>query len=80
MAVALAKKGLLMRHNRLSIGLRAALVIFTVTLLVTNCRATIHETVLHSFNPSGAEAFPYAGLIVENTVPASELPPSEVVP
>jgi len=55
-----------MRHNRLSIGLKAALAIFTVTLLVTNCRATVRETVLHSFNPSGAEAFPYAGLIVDH--------------
>ena len=55
-----------MRHNTLSIILRAALAIFTATLLVTNCLATINETVLHSFNPSGAEAFPYAGLIADS--------------
>lgn len=55
-----------MRHNRLSIGLRAALATFAVTLLVANCQATVHETVLHSFNPSGAEAFPYAGLIADH--------------
>ena len=33
---------------------------------MTNCLATINETVLHSFNPSGAEAFPYAGLIADS--------------
>ena len=54
-----------MRHTR-SILLRATLAIFTATLLVTSCRATANETVLHTFNPTGAEAFPYAGLIADS--------------
>ena len=55
-----------MRSKNLSILLRAALEIFSATLLVTNCRATVNETLLHSFNPTGAEAFPYAGLIADS--------------
>lgn len=53
-----------MRHNRLSIGLGAALAIFTVTLLATNCRATVRETVLHSFGGAMDGSVPYAGLII----------------
>lgn len=55
-----------MRQNTCSILLTAALAVFTATLLVTNCRATVNETVLHTFNPSGAEAFPYAALIADS--------------
>ena len=41
-----------MRDKRLSIGLRAALAIFTVTLFVTSAWAADHETVLYNFGTS----------------------------
>jgi uncharacterized repeat protein (TIGR03803 family) len=55
-----------MRGKRLSIGLRAALAIFTVTLLVTSTWAATpwYEKVLHSFN-GGDGANPAAGLIFD---------------
>jgi len=51
-----------MRGKRLSIGLRTALVIFTVTLLVTSGWAATNwnEKVLHSFNNNGTDGYePY---------------------
>ncbi len=54
-----------MRHTR-SILLRAALAILATTLLVASSRASVNETVLHTFNPTGAEAFPYAGLTADS--------------
>src|ERR1035438_2205675 len=54
----------LMRGKRLSIGLRAALAIFTVTLFVTSTWAATHEKVLYPFNPEVTDgAYPQAGLI-----------------
>jgi uncharacterized repeat protein (TIGR03803 family) len=54
-----------MRGKTLSIGLRAALAIFTVTLFVTSTWAAT-ETVLHSVNPKFTDgADPYAGLIFD---------------
>ena len=55
-----------MRDKRLSIGSRAALVIFTVTLLVTSgwAATTWNEKVLHSFNFTDG-AVPVAGLIFD---------------
>src|SRR5664279_5557828 len=58
--------GLLMREKRLSIGLRAALAIFTVTLFVTSTWAATHEKVVYPFNPQVTDgAYPYAGLIFD---------------
>jgi uncharacterized repeat protein (TIGR03803 family) len=55
-----------MRDKRLSIGLRAALAIFTVALLVTSTWAATHERVLRAFNPNGADGtFSQAGLITD---------------
>ena len=55
-----------MRRKRLSIGLRAALAILTVSLLVTSTWAATHEQVLHSFNQNGTDGFyPSAGLIFD---------------
>src|SRR5664280_693963 len=55
-----------MRGKRLSIGLRAALAIFTVTLFVTSAWAAAQERVLHSFNENGTDGLnPYAGLIFD---------------
>jgi len=57
-----------MRGKRLSIGLRAALAIFTVTLLVTNTWAATNwtEKVLHSFNQNNTGGVePLAGLIFD---------------
>ena len=55
-----------MRGKRLSIGLRAALAIFTVTLFVTSTWAATHEKVLHNFNNNGTDGgTPYAGLIFD---------------
>src|SRR5664280_244193 len=51
-----------MRGKRLSIGLRAALAIFTVTALVTSTWAATHEKVLYSF-PNFTS--PDAGLIFD---------------
>jgi hypothetical protein len=52
-----------MREKRLSIGLRAALAIFTVTLFVTSTWAATHEKVLHNFNNNGTDgSTPVAGL------------------
>ena len=51
-----------MRGKRLSIGLRAALAIFTVTLFVTGTWAATTEKVLHSFNGTDGDA-PSAALI-----------------
>ena len=63
-----------MRGKRFSIGLRAALAIFTVTLLVTNTWATSHEKVLYNFKgtdgngPLGGMAFDAAGNLYGTTV------------
>jgi uncharacterized repeat protein (TIGR03803 family) len=55
-----------MRGKRLSIGLRAALAIFTATLFVTSTWAAAQERVLHSFNLNGADGYyPSAGLIFD---------------
>src|SRR5271157_110097 len=57
-----------MRGKTFSIGLRVALAIFTVTLLVTSTWAATNwsEKVLHSFNNNGTDgALPYAGLIFD---------------
>jgi len=55
-----------MREKRLSIGLRAALAIFTVTLFVTSTWAATHEKVLYPFNPEVTDgANPRAGLIFD---------------
>jgi len=54
-----------MRDNRLSVGLRATLAIFTLALLVTGTAAG-QETVLHNFNDNGADGFsPWGGLIFD---------------
>ena len=55
-----------MRGKGFSIGLRAALAIFTVTVLVTSTWAATNwnEKVLHSFNGTDG-AGPYAGLIFD---------------
>ena len=56
-----------MRGKRLSIGLRTALVIFTVTLLVTSGWAATNwmEKVLHSFNNNGTDGYePYFGSLI----------------
>ena len=54
-----------MRGKRLSIGLRAALAIFTVTLFATSTLAAPHETVLRAFNPITDGAHPHAGLVMD---------------
>ena len=56
-----------MRGKRLSIGLRAALAIFTVTVLVTSTWAATNwnEKVLHSFNGMGGSSPEAAGLIFD---------------
>ena len=57
-----------MRSKMLSIGLRAALAIFAVTLLVTSTWAATNwnEKVLHNFNNNGTDGhFPSAGLILD---------------
>src|SRR5271166_1554595 len=56
-----------MRGKRLSIGLRATLAIFTVTLLVTSTWAATpwNEKVLHSFGDGTDGATPYAGMIFD---------------
>ena len=55
-----------MQGQRFSIGLRAALAMFTVALFVTSAWAAAPEKVLHSFNVSGNDGFyPYAGLIFD---------------
>jgi uncharacterized repeat protein (TIGR03803 family) len=62
------KKDLLMRSKRFSIGLRAALAIFTVTVFVTSTWAATQEKVLHNFAPTHCEkdgADPYASLIFD---------------
>ncbi len=54
-----------MRHNGLSIGLKATLAIFTLALFVTNTWAATHQ-ILHSFNPNGVDAaYPQDGLIAD---------------
>ena len=56
-----------MRGKRLSIGMRAALVIFTVILLVTSgwAATTWNERVLHSFNNNGTDGYePYFGSLI----------------
>jgi uncharacterized repeat protein (TIGR03803 family) len=55
-----------MRGKRLSIGLRAALAIFTVSLLVTSTWAATkwNERVLHDFNGTDGSR-PYASLIFD---------------
>ena len=55
-----------MLHKIPSTLLRAALAIIATTLLVASSRASVNETVLHTFNPTGAEAFPYAGLTADS--------------
>jgi len=53
-----------MRGKRLSIGLRAVVVIFTATLFMTSTRAIAQEQVLYSFmNNSTDAAWPYGRLI-----------------
>ena len=52
-----------MRRKRLSIGLRAALAMFTVALFVTSTWAATQEKVLHSFGNGTDGDFPEAGLI-----------------
>src|SRR5271167_2273777 len=57
-----------MRGKRLSIGVRAALAIFTVTVLVTSTWAATNwkEKVLHTFSDNGTDgADPEAGLIFD---------------
>ncbi len=55
-----------MQGQRFSIGLKAALAMFTVALFVTSAWAAAHEKVLHSFNVSGNDGFyPYAGLVFD---------------
>jgi len=57
-----------MRGKRLSIGLKAALAIFLVTLLVTSTWATTNwtEKVLHSFHRNGTDGYtPQASLIFD---------------
>ena len=55
-----------MLGKRFSIGLKMALTMFTLTLLVASSWATPHESVLHSFNNDGADGVnPYAGLIFD---------------
>ncbi len=62
----LAKGGLPMQGKRLSIGLRAALAVFTATLFVTSTWAATPEQVLHSFNSNGTDGFyPQAGLVID---------------
>ena len=55
-----------MLHKTLSILFKTALAIMTASLLVASRWATANETVLHTFSPAGAEAFPYAGLIADS--------------
>ena len=55
-----------MQGKRFSIGLRTALVIFTVTLLASSSWAGAQEKVLRSFNTLGTDGYrPYAGLIMD---------------
>ena len=55
-----------MQGQRFSIGLRAALAMFTVALFVTSAWAAAPEKVLRSFNVSGNDGFyPYAGLVFD---------------
>jgi uncharacterized repeat protein (TIGR03803 family) len=55
-----------MRGKRLSIGLRAALAIFTAILFVTSIWAAAEEKVLHNFNNDGTDGYyPEVGLIVD---------------
>src|SRR5271167_2431039 len=63
-----AKGRLLMRSKRLSTGLRAALAIFAVSVLVTSTWAVTHwsDKVLHNFNDNGTDGYyPYASLIFD---------------
>lgn len=53
-----------MRGKSLSIGLRAALAIFAVTLLATRAWADTHEKVLFNFNRTDG-AYTFAGLIFD---------------
>jgi uncharacterized repeat protein (TIGR03803 family) len=55
-----------MRGKKLSIGLRAILAMFAVTLSATSTWAAIHEKVLHNFNNNGKDGnSPFAGLIFD---------------
>src|ERR1035438_3767949 len=55
-----------MQGKRLSIGLMAALAIFTATLFVTSTWATAQETVLHSFNSNRVDGTtPVASLVLD---------------
>ena len=55
-----------MQNKKLSMGLRAALAIFTVTLLATSTWAAANEKVLHSFDPKlTSGAYPQAGLTLD---------------
>jgi uncharacterized repeat protein (TIGR03803 family) len=60
-----SKGGLLMRGKRISIGLRSALAIFTLTLLVTSTQAASQERVLHSFGNGADGALPFAALTID---------------
>ena len=53
-----------MRGKRFSVGLKATLAVFTVTLFVTGIAAS-QEKVLHSFNKTDG-ANPYASLISDH--------------
>ncbi|MGB8886055.1 MAG: choice-of-anchor tandem repeat GloVer-containing protein [Candidatus Korobacteraceae bacterium] len=55
-----------MRRDRLFIGLRATVAMFAVALSVISSHAVIQEKLLHTFNPNGEEAYPYAGLIADH--------------
>src|ERR1022692_2174698 len=55
-----------MRRKRSSIGLRAALGIFSVTLLVTSTWAATKETVLHNFGKGTDGSGPAASLIFDS--------------
>jgi uncharacterized repeat protein (TIGR03803 family) len=55
-----------MQSKKVSIGLRAAVAIFTVALLATNSWAATKEKVLHSFKFNGKDGLaPIAGLIFD---------------
>jgi len=69
------KRRLAMLDKKLSVGLRAALPIFAVTLfLMSTYAAAQQETVLHNFCNDKDGCGPYAGLILAPAISTARRP------